>query len=44
MVVTAPNIEVLYPLCYLTEVVKCFSGLLVVRLGYWARNMVGVQE
>lgn len=36
------NIEVLYPLCYLTEVVKCFSGLLVVRLGYWARNMVGV--
>lgn len=38
------NIEVLYPLCYLTEVVKCFSGLLVVRLGYWARNMVSVQE
>ncbi|MEL7601925.1 MAG: MATE family efflux transporter, partial [Bacillota bacterium] len=38
------NIELLYPLCYMTEIIKCVSGLLVVRLGYWARNMVGVQE
>lgn len=38
------NIELLYPLCYLTDAVKCMSGLFVVRLGYWARNVVGISE
>ncbi len=33
-------IELLYPLCYLTEVVKCIVGVLIVRTGRWAKNMV----
>jgi Na+-driven multidrug efflux pump len=35
-------IEILYPLCSLTELVKCTIGLTVVRTGYWARNMTGM--
>jgi putative MATE family efflux protein len=35
-------IEILYPLCSLTELVKCTIGLIVVRTGYWARNMTGM--
>ncbi|HWR18702.1 MAG TPA: MATE family efflux transporter [Clostridia bacterium] len=34
-------IEVLYPLCTLTEFVKCVIGLIMVRSGRWARNMTG---
>ncbi|MCE5236496.1 MAG: MATE family efflux transporter [Clostridiaceae bacterium] len=34
-------IDLLYPLCNLTEAVKCAIGLIVVRTGYWARNMTG---
>ncbi len=34
------NIEALYPLCYLTDVIKAVIGILVVRTGYWAKNMV----
>ena len=33
-------IETLYPLCYLTEVLKCTIGIFVVRSGRWAKNMV----
>jgi len=33
-------IEWLYPVCYLTDVAKCVIGVLVVRTGYWAKNMV----
>jgi putative MATE family efflux protein len=38
---TGLGIELLYPLCYLTDVLKCVVGLLVVRAGYWAKNIVG---
>ncbi len=34
------GIELLYLLCNLTEALKCSIGLIVVRSGYWARNMV----
>ena len=34
------SIDLLYPLCYLTEVLKCIIGVLVVRTGHWAKNMV----
>jgi putative MATE family efflux protein len=34
------GIELLYPICYLTEVLKCTIGVLVVRSGRWAKNMV----
>lgn len=37
-------IELLYPLCNATEVLKCILGLIVVRTGRWARNMVGAAE
>lgn len=33
-------IEVLYPLCNMTEVLKCTIGILVVRSGRWAKNIV----
>ena len=33
-------IETLFPLCNLTEVLKCTIGVLVVRSGRWARNIV----
>lgn len=34
------SIDLLYPLCYLTELLKCIIGVLVVRTGHWAKNMV----
>ncbi len=37
---TGLPIELLYPLCYLTDVLKCIIGVLVVRTGHWAKNMV----
>ena len=37
-------IETLYPICYLTDVLKCVIGILVVRTGYWAKNMVAKKE
>ncbi|MBP7402763.1 MAG: MATE family efflux transporter [Clostridia bacterium] len=30
----------LYPLCFLTDVAKAVIGILVVRTGYWAKNIV----
>ncbi len=39
---TTLPIDLLYPLCNLTELVKCIIGLVVVRTGYWARNMTGM--
>lgn len=35
------GIFVLYPLCYLTDALKSVIGILIVRTGYWAKNMVG---
>ncbi len=34
------GIELLYPLCYLTEVLKCTIGILIVRSGHWAKNII----
>ena len=34
------NILVLYPLCYSVDVIKSIIGILVVKSGYWAQNMV----
>ena len=37
---TSLNIYVLYPVCYLADVIKCIIGITVVKSGYWAQNMV----
>ena len=37
---TTLDILVLYPICYLTDVIKCIIGILVVKTGHWAQNMV----
>ena len=37
---TGLSIELIYPLCYLTDVLKCVVGILIVRSGSWAKNMV----
>jgi putative MATE family efflux protein len=37
---TGLGIDLLYPLCYLTEVLKCTIGVLVVRSGHWAKNII----
>ena len=37
---TGLGIELLYPLCYLSDALKCILGVIVVRTGYWAKNMV----
>lgn len=34
------SIELLYPLCFLSDALKCFLGLFIVRSGRWAKNMV----
>jgi len=36
---TTLDISVLYPLCYLADVIKCIIGLMVVKNGRWAQNM-----
>ena len=38
---SALSISAIYPLCYLTDAFKCVIGLLIVRTGYWAQNLVG---
>jgi putative MATE family efflux protein len=30
-----------YPLCYLPDIVKSVIGVVIVKTGYWAQNMVG---
>ncbi len=37
---TSLSIFLIYPLSYLSEAVKCVIGFLIVRTGYWARNIV----
>jgi putative MATE family efflux protein len=37
---TTLNIIVLYPVCYFAEVIKCVIGIIVVKSGHWAQNMV----
>ena len=37
---TGLDIMILYPVCYLTDVLKCIIGIIVVKGGYWAKNMV----
>ncbi len=41
---TALDIGLLYPVAYLTDALKCVVGLLVVRTGYWAKNIVGKSQ
>lgn len=37
---TTMDIFVLYPVCYLADIIKCIIGIIVVRAGHWAQNMV----
>lgn len=37
---TGLDIVVLYPLCYMADVIKCIIGIIVVKSGYWAHNIV----
>ena len=37
---TTMDILVLYPVCYLADVFKCIIGVIVVKSGHWAQNMV----
>lgn len=38
---TGLGIEQVYPLCYLTDILKCIIGVLVIRTGRWAKNIIG---
>ncbi len=37
---TGLNIMVLYPICYFTDVIKSIVGILMLRTGFWAQNIV----
>ncbi len=37
---TTLDILVLYPVCYLADIIKCIIGIVVVKAGHWAQNMV----
>ncbi len=37
---TTIDIQLLYPLCHLTDFVKAILGVIVVSMGFWARNLV----
>lgn len=37
---TTLNILVLYPVCYLADTIKCIIGIIVLKGGHWAQNMV----
>ncbi|NLT14450.1 MAG: MATE family efflux transporter, partial [Clostridiales bacterium] len=41
---TSLNIYVLYPLSFVPDTVKCLVGLLIVRTGRWAQNIVSGQK
>lgn len=34
------NIFVIYPLCYLTHILKSLIGILIVKTGFWAQNVI----
>ncbi len=37
---TKLSVFVIYPLSFLPDILKCIVGLLIVRTGYWAQNIV----
>lgn len=37
---TTLNIFVLYPVCYLVDIIKSIVGIIIVKSGHWAQNMV----
>jgi len=37
---TSLNISALYMVCYLTDVIKCVIGIIIVKSEHWAQNMV----
>jgi len=37
---TSLDISVLYPVCYLADIIKCIIGIWILKSGHWARNMV----
>jgi putative MATE family efflux protein len=37
---TSLNILVLYPICHLADLIKAVIGIIVVKSGHWAQNMV----
>jgi len=37
---TTMDIRALYPVCYLADVLKCIIGIIIVKSGHWAQNMV----
>lgn len=37
---TTISVQTLYPLCHLTDLVKALLGITVIRMGFWARNLV----
>jgi len=37
---TSLDILILYPVCYMADIIKCIIGILVVKYGNWAKNMV----
>lgn len=39
---TTLDIFLLYPICYLADIIKCIIGIIVVKAGHWAQNMVSV--
>jgi len=34
------DIKAIYPVSYLSELVKCIAGVLIIRTGFWAQNFV----
>jgi putative MATE family efflux protein len=43
---TTLDMMMLYPVCYSADIIKCILGIIIVKSGYWAQNMVSdpVQE
>lgn len=41
---TKLDILILYPVCYVTDAVKGLIGVVIVRTGYWAQNIVSAGE
>lgn len=37
---TALDILVLYPVCFSADIIKCIIGIIIVKSGHWAQNMV----
>ncbi|HHW22071.1 MAG TPA: MATE family efflux transporter [Clostridiaceae bacterium] len=37
---TTMDIMVLYPVCYAADILKCIIGIIIVKTGHWAQNMV----